>query len=178
VVSSAATRAAIYMVRDPRDVAVSRAHHNARPVEWVVDRLEDPAAAMGDTTRALIPQLQQRLGTWSEHVRSWVDHAPFAVHVVRYEDCLADPLRAFGSALRFADLGPVADADVAQAVRHAAFDRLRDAEAAHGFRERPAELERFFRSGRAGSWREEMPAAVANRVEAAHGDVMARFGYL
>jgi aryl sulfotransferase len=178
VVSASATRAALYVVRDPRDVAVSLAHHAGRTMEWAVDRLADPHHVLAASGRAPAAQLRQRLGTWSQHVRSWADDAPFPVHVVRYEDCLADPVRSFAAALRFAELGPVDEEQVAHAVNGASFERLRAAEASEGFAERPERAERFFRSGRAGAWRDEMSRPTAARVEAAHADLMRRFGYL
>jgi aryl sulfotransferase len=176
VVPAAATRAAIYMLRDPRDVAVSLAHHSARPVEWAVERLADPGYTLG-SGRTPAPQLDQRLGTWTQHVTSWIEGAQFPVHVVRYEDCIEDPVRAFGAALRFSGLGDVSDEDVSRAVESAAFERLRGAENEHGFSERVAPGRRFFRSGRAGGWRDEMSPEAAARIEAAHGNAMARFGY-
>lgn len=177
VLSVAATRAAVYMVRDPRDVAVSLAHHTGTTVARAAERMCDPDAAVGGRSAGLPEQLRQRLGTWSDHVLSWVDEAPFPVHVVRYEDCLEDPVAAFGSAVEFLTTDAPDPERLAQAVGHAAFERLRDAELEHGFRERPAVADRFFRRGHAGSWREEMPPDVAATMLAVHGEVMARFGY-
>lgn len=176
VVPAAATRGAIYIVRDPRDVAVSLGHHFARPVEWAVDRLADGGYTLASSTRSPAVQLAQHLGTWSQHVMSWVGDPPFPVHVVRYEDCVEDPVRAFSAALRFSGLGDVSDRDVARAVEGARFERLRDQEATHGFSER-ASAAPFFRSGRPGGWRDEMSGEAAARIEAAHGGVMRRFGY-
>jgi aryl sulfotransferase len=177
-ISVQATRAAVYVIRDPRDVAVSLAHHEGRDVDWAAERLCDPETKMGASTESLEYQLPQRIGSWSEHVRSWVADTPFQVHVLRYEDGLSDPVATFGEALRFAGLGPVDDGAVALAVEHASFERLQAEESREGFRERPRGAERFFREGRAGSWREEMTPEAARRIELAHGDLMRRFGYL
>jgi len=177
VLSTEATRAAVYVVRDPRDVAVSLAHHDGRPVDWAVTHLSNPDAVRVGKVDGLEYQFLQRTGSWSDHVRSWVDDAPFPVHVVRYEDCLDDPLGAFASALEFADLGPVDGADVARAVERARFEALRDEEERAGFRERPRKSARFFRAGRAGSWREELTAEQASRIERDHGELMTRLAY-
>jgi aryl sulfotransferase len=176
-VSIGATRSALYMVRDPRDVAVSLARHLGRTVEWAAERMRNPAAAVAADPAELAEQLRQRLGTWSDHVRGWVDEAPFPVHVVRYEDCLDDPMATFGAALEFAGLGPVDPERLAGAVARAAFERLRDAEENGGFRERSAAAERFFRRGQAGAWRDEMPPEVAAGMLAEHREIMARFKY-
>ena len=177
IVSVGATRAALYVVRDPRDVAVSYAHHAGMTPEWAAGRLANPHAAIGGGRNGLARQLRQRLGTWSDHVRSWVDEAPFPVEVVRYEDCIAAPVATFARALRWAGFAPVDEARLAGAVDSATFERLRDAEQEQGFREGPTEAGAFFRRGESGAWREELPAELAARIEDEHGEVMARLGY-
>lgn len=177
IVSVATTRAALYMVRDPRAVAVSYAHHSGRTFDWARRRLSDPGAVTGGTRDRLEPQFRQRLGTWSDHVRSWVDDAPFPVHVMRYEDCAAAPVETFARALRFASLGPADDESVVGAVADASFTRLREAEALHGFSERSAAASNFFRRGEAASWRDELPPDLAAAIADDHGEMMARFGY-
>jgi aryl sulfotransferase len=176
-VSVAASRAAIYLVRDPRDVAVSYANHTGRSVEWAAAELCSPRAAMAGSSWHITAQTRQRLGTWSDHVRSWTEQAPMPVHVVRYEDASRDPVRVFGAALRFAGLDVTED-ELASAVERASFDRLRAQEAEHGFHERGRRCGAFFRRGAAGSWRDELPAPLADRIVAAHRDTMRRLDYL
>jgi aryl sulfotransferase len=177
IVDPATTRAAVYIVRDPRDVAVSFAHHAGRTLEWAVGRMADSAGMFSRTTKRLDPQVPQRLGTWSEHVRGWIGHDLFPVVTVRYEDLHADPEDQLA---RIAEAGglEVDNADLAAAVAAAAFARLRAKEAASGFRERAHRDREFFRRGIAGGWRDELPAELAARIEADHGEVMARLGYL
>lgn len=178
ILSVGATRAALYMIRDPRDVAVSYAHHAGQSFEWACLRLSDPGAASDGDPGRLHRQLRQRLGTWSEHVRSWVDETPFPVEVVRYEDCVATPVETFARALRFTGVDVGDETAVADAVERAAFAELRRAEEEHGFAERPTSARQaFFRRGESGGWRDELPAELAALVAADHGEVMARFGY-
>jgi hypothetical protein len=177
VVSLDATRAAVYVVRDPRDVAVSLAHHHGRPLDWAVDRMSNPEARTSVAGDRLPDQLEQRLGTWSQHVRSWVDEAPFPIEVVRYEDCASDPVPTFARALAAIAGEPADHPDVERAVELARFDRLRSAEEAQGFRARPHTATRFFRRGEAGSWHDELPRDLAERIAGDHAEVMARFGY-
>jgi len=177
IVSVAATRAALYVIRDPREVAVSYAHHRGRTLGWAAGHLDDPDAAMSAEEDLLPVQLRQRLGTWSQHVRSWVDETPFPVEVVRYEDFAATPVPTFARALRFAGFAAVDEGSVAEAVAHADFDRLRRAEQEHGFLEQPPSAGDFFRRGESGSWREELSTELADRILGDHREVMSRFGY-
>lgn len=169
------SRAAIYVVRDPRDVAVSYAHHAGASHEWAVAALSDPTTAMIAGDR-LANQVRQHLGTWGEHVSGWLDHDLFPVLVVRYEDIAADPISELRRLARFAGLDPPAQR-LRQAVRSASFDVLRAREERFGFHERPRPDLPFFRSGRAGGWRDELLPELAAQVERDHGEVMRRLRY-
>lgn len=177
IVSVAATRCAVYVVRDPRDVALSYANHNQWDTARVVAEMADEHHTMARSTKAPSNQVHQRLGTWSEHVTSWLDDAPFAVHVVRYEDCIANPVATFTTALRFAGFD-ADEASVAAAVDLTRFDRLAAQEATDGFRERPTNTDRFFRRGEAGGWRDELDPDLAATIASDHASVMHRLGYL
>jgi hypothetical protein len=177
IVSSAATQAAVYIIRDPREVAVSLAHAAGRSFAWAQRRLNDPEAALAGSGDQLHEQLRQWLGTWSQHVRSWVDESPFTVEVVRYEDLASAPVETFGRALRFAGFAGVTDRRVAECVERAAFARLERAEREHGFRERRSAEAPFFRRGESGSWRVELSGDLADRIRDDHREVMSRFGY-
>ncbi len=176
IVPPAASRAAIYIVRDPRDVAVSYAHHNAAPIEKTVAFLGEPGAAVSRSRRDIHQQVRQRMGSWSEHVRSWLDQDLIPVLTVRYEDIKADAIGELGRVTAFAglDVGPER---LAAAVEGARFERLREKEAESGFHERPKRATPFFRRGQVGGWRDELPAELAARVEADHAAVMDRLGY-
>lgn len=177
LVGRAATMGAVYIVRDPRDVAPSAANHWHCTVDQAIANMENGAYALAGTRRALPSQVRQRLLDWSGHVLSWVDAPSLRCHVVRYEDMLADPLRVFVAVAAFLGL-PDDEGRVAKAVRFSSFEELSRQETDRGFRERPPHTERFFRSGRGGGWRETLTQDQAARVVAAHGEVMRRFGYL
>ena len=188
IVSGAATRCAIYILRDPRDVAVSFAHHLNRPVEQasrlISGRPRSTSDRWGDPDeedprlwyRLTAPNLPQHLGGWSDHVRSWIDEAPFAVHTLRYEDCLRSPVPTFLQALRSGGMD-VTEERVRRAVEAASFERLRSQEQQAGFAGRVGRSA-FFRRGRIGSWRDELPGGEARLIEEEHAEVMTRFGYL
>src|SRR5271166_1200368 len=86
---AAATLGAVYVVRDPRAVAVSLAQHMGRPVDEAIAKMDDPATVFANSAARLSTQLQQLPLRWSDHVESWLG-APFPVHLLRYEDMHAD----------------------------------------------------------------------------------------
>lgn len=171
------TESILYVVRDPRDIAISLAHHKAITVDAAIAFLCDEDATLSPPGRGIGAQLPQLLLSWSGHVESWLD-APIARPrlVLRYEDMLADPQAALRSAARH--LGWADDPEgVHRAVEETRFDRLRAQEQARGFRDKPRGAASFFRSGVAGAWRDFLAADQARRIEAAHGRVMERLGY-
>lgn len=171
-----AARGAVYLVRDPRDVAVSYSHHSSVTLDAAIDIMNDPAGAMCGSLKGAPPQLRQRLTGWSGHVASWLDQADTPVFMVRYEDLQRDPAGTLAAALAFAER-PATPEEIARAVRHADFAELQRQEQEKGFAERHSRASPFFRSGRAGAWREVLSAAQVARLEDAHAPMMRRLGY-
>jgi aryl sulfotransferase len=173
---SRAARAAIYLARDPRDVAVSLAHHNNTTIDAAIALMNRPDGALARGRRGQAPQLRQQLLGWSGHAASWLGQTDTPVHLVRYEDLQAGPAPVFAAALRFAER-PASDDEIARAVRHADFDELQRQERERGFVERTSRTAPFFRAGQAGRWRSELTADQVARLEAAHAPMMTRLGY-
>ena len=171
------TRLVAYVVRDPRAVAVSWAHHlNVPHVEAVeIMRRRPPATAFGSPW--LTGESGYRLGTWSEHVESWLDQGDLPVVVVRYEDLLADPVAGLARVVGAVGLD-VDPAAVSAAAEACSFGALATQEIVHGFVEAPRADRPFFRRGEAEGWRRELDPALADRVVADHEAVMRRLGYL
>ena len=173
--SRAASAGAIYLVRNPLDVAASWAHHRQSSIERAVADMNRPTLASGDP-RGIHRGLPEHYLSWSRHVSSWLE-AELPIHVVRYEDMVADPSGAFGGIVRFAGL-EWDSARLARAIEHAQFDRLQAQEACAGFRERQPTAPSFFRSGRTGGWRTELRPEQVRALVEAHAPAMERFGYL
>lgn len=170
-------RAALYILRDPRDVAVSLAFHTGKPIATVVDQILSVNTRMGGI-QPRHEQLSQPLLDWSGHVRSWIGQRDVPVHALRYEDLRADTTGFFSQAAAFLGLEATRD-DIARAVAQSDFSSLQRQETEKGFRERrPESIAPFFRAGRVGAWRDVLLPDQAAAIEAAHGAVMAEFGYL
>jgi len=170
-------RAAVYILRDPRDVAVSLAFHTGKPIATIVHQIISGSTRMGGI-KPHHEQVPQPLLDWSGHVRSWTTQRDVAVHVLRYEDLRADTAGCFGRAVAFLGLDATSE-QLARAVAQADFGVLQRQETEKGFRERrPESTAPFFRAGRVGGWREALAHDHSAAIEAAHGAVMAEFGYL
>lgn len=173
----ATTAGAIYIVRDPRDVAVSLAHHLGIEIDAAIDMMANSDTRFGQTGDTHFGlQVRQRLGSWSEHVTSWLD-APIRRFAMRYEDMVGDPAAVFGALAEF--LGWPASPDaIARAIASTHFGELRRQEDTAGFIERSPRAANFFRRGETGAWKDSLNGEQVARIERDHGAVMARLGYL
>ena len=170
------TVGAVYMVRNPLDVAVSWAFYYGQ--EGFADSIAALNSRKTSVGGGVTPELRQRLLDWSGHVESW-SRAPFPVFGVRYEDLLADTTGWLGRVALFLRLDGASDQERLQrAVANSSFARLRESEAREGFgRLGPHSRTYYFRSGVAGGWRRHLSAAQVREVQSVHGPTMARFGY-
>ena len=167
------TRGAIYVVRNPLDVAVSYAHFSGTGLDATIAYMADSGAYLGSPPR----RVYEFMGSWSFHVASWLSIPHRPVLILRYEDMLSDPVRSFGRLAAFLRLRP-SDFRLRQAIDLSSFEALADQERVSGLVERPPTAERFFRGGRAGDWREALSADQTKAVVEAHGPMMMRSGYL
>ncbi|MFQ5565802.1 MAG: sulfotransferase domain-containing protein, partial [Paracoccaceae bacterium] len=78
------TRAAVYLIRDPRDMVLSYADHFALDPS----RAADAIGSAHNRVPANARTVTQFLGDWSGHVKSWTRARDFPVLVLRYEDLL------------------------------------------------------------------------------------------
>lgn len=171
-----ATQGVIYILRHPCDVAISYAHHNSQTLDQAIADLNDATTSLASHENTLSIQLQQKLLTWSGHVRSWLESG-LNVHMMRYEDMSAQPVETFGAAVRFLRLEDDA-ARLQRAIEFSRFEALQAQEAKTNFQERAPHAPNFFRQGKAGAWRETLSAEQVAAIVHAHADVMRRFGYL
>ena len=117
------------------------------------------------------------MGSWGGHVKSWMDESGLPVHLARYEDLRHDAEATFGAWCASA-VFPMMRRVCARRWPFSDFGELQRQEQEKGFRERSAQTSAFFRSGRAGAWRKELPMELAKRLIETHGETMKRFGYL
>jgi len=174
LITADATAGAIYVVRNPLDIAPSFAHHYDVSIERAVDAVcrDDNILPRSDKLAA------QVIGSWRQHVASWLQPSGLKRHVVRYEDMIARPERTFGRLVRFLGL-PHDRRRLRDAIAFSRFERLAAAERAHGFVEaRPGGLVRFFRAGRAGAWRGVLDDSAVQRIVRCSAAMMARLDYL
>lgn len=174
LITPAATAGAIYVVRNPFDVAISFAHHYQVTLERAVESLCEPNYFLPSQSG----QIEQYLSSWSRHVKAWTEAPGLTRHVMRYEDMKVTPLKAFAALIAFLGLPKEPDR-LKRAVRFSDFGELSRQEQAGRFVEsRPDGKSRFFREGRAGQWREQLTEAQVQKLVETHREVLLKMGYL
>lgn len=167
----------LYVVRDPRDVALSNYH-------W-----EMKQRSMGDNypieqfvPRWMEPLFWARLGSWGEHVTCWLStrQGKEGFLLLRYEDMLANPEKEMGKVAHLLGIDPTPER-LARAAQLSSADRMRKLEKDQGDKWVQTKYTRqdkqFVRKAGSGGWRKILPPASVALIESEWGDIMKTLGY-
>lgn len=160
---------AVYLVRDGRDAMVSIAHHRRDIVVPGSDLYEN-------MREAILAAEGSFFGGWSTNANEWIKRASL---VIRFEDLVKDPIAEVERLREFIDL-PEAQPD-----KLPDFKALKSGKPKYGgeFRMQNTDhqvedfAQKFFRKGRSGGWKEEMPEELQDLFWRHHGHAMERLGY-
>jgi hypothetical protein len=160
------TAKAVYIVRDPRDVAVSYARHYGKDIN-------DTIQSMLDTHNTSHGDKQiEFLSSWKMHVMSW-QKKKFPVLLIRYEDLLENTELEIRRLLNFLALTP--KISVAELVQATSFAKLKSKETKVGFTE-AVDKKTFFWQGKSGHGKFFLGADFT-KMETEFADVMGQLGY-
>ena len=167
----------LLLARDPRDVAVSQFFQWKHRMRGWKRYLNDYPDARDDLSLyEFVLEREAGLPRVVEFLNGWARELPKlrAVHVTRYEDLRRDPASGLGAMLAF--LGtPGSETEIAEAVRYAAFDHMRQLEEGQAFRRQGRRLvagERGnpdsykVRRAKVGGWRDYFDEAQCRAIDA------------
>ncbi|MCS6849720.1 MAG: sulfotransferase domain-containing protein [Gemmataceae bacterium] len=156
---------AVYLVRDGRDAVVSTARHHC-------DLVKPGAPFVRTLVGAIWARPGSYFGGWSRHVRLWRKRAAL---ILRFEDLIADPLGTVEQVRAIYPLPPP------RTDRVPSFADLRAQPFDFGPYAAPLKdsrfREKFFRRGKIGAWRDEMPLFCRFLFYCRHGRVLREMGY-
>ena len=178
LISHNASSAAIYLVRNPLDIAVSFASHSHHmDQDLTIARMCMSDYALCSDEERLESQLRQMLLDWSSHVQTWLGQDCIPVHVLRFEDMKLDPVHTFHSAIRSIGLAH-SESEVALALENCHFELLQQMERKYGFPEGWNSKSPFFRQGEIDSWKRHLSEQQVQQVVTCHEKMMRQLGYL
>jgi hypothetical protein len=169
------TDRAIYIMRDPRSVAVSFARHFGFSSYKTIRGLNNQQLSIGGDASKDTHSLTI-VGDWSSHVESWTQEKQYPVLILRYEDLLANTEAAFKMLIEFCGL-EYDEARAKRAIRAASLKSLQKAEATDGFGEVSKQSDKFFTEGGT-RWEQELGPKWVRQIEKDHQKTMKKWGYL
>lgn len=168
------TACAVYVVRDPRDVCVSWQTYLSLTPAQTVAAMADKDFLIGNDSEGMYAACM--VSSWSNHVAGWIGRKDWPLHVVRYEDLLANPATELMEILSF--LGEEPDRDRAlRAAEAARIDKVQAQEKETPFSEHRGRNDSFFGNGGGSRWRDELAPKWVRCIERDHGDMMQKLGY-
>jgi hypothetical protein len=176
IIPASVTKAVLYFIRNPLDVAVSFAHHQGIDLDKTIQIMNDEEFAFCFHNDRLHNQMHQVLLSWSRHVQSWVDYSKLPLMVIRYEDMYYKGLETFKQAVSFVGFSPT-NKEIYKALKKSTFENLKKQEIEKGFREKNSRSESFFRKGIPGDWKNVLSKKQINQIVKVHKKFMERFGY-
>ena len=164
---------AIYVVRNPLDVAISLSHYFAYSIDEAIDYMADEMAGTPNEPEN-VPQV---ITSWSLNVSSWTQEPSDKLLVLRYEDLLSNPKKYFRQVEKLLGLKKNPK-KLLQAIKASSFRSLKQQEQTHGFVEKHEDAPAFFRKGTANQWKTQLSKQQIQKIVDNHGEQMARFKYL
>ena len=169
-------RRVVYIVRDPRDVALSE-YHAQRKSKRISDHYP-----IEEFVRRFLAGESCDYGSWGEHAASWLStrYGQPGFLLLRYEDMLQDTARELSRMARFLGLHSTSDL-IQQSVSRSRADKMRKLEESQAGLFNATKDTRqdilFVRSAKAGGWHSELPETSILQIEQAWGHLIRWLGY-
>ena len=175
----------IYIVRDPRDIAISWSNHaNLSYDESINFMIDFRSCIEWAQTKSLLPdniKPQTFVSSWDEHVLSWTNNRlEVPKLILKYEDLVYKKDESIKLMMSFFEKNfnikfDLADQKIANILETTSFNKLKSHEEKNGFAE--ATSGAFFRKGIKNQWKHELNVKQIKKIENKFRDFMNKFGY-
>ena len=184
------TLGAIYIVRDPRNVVTSYAHHNSITIEESADRMISSLEYGGKTSSDHISdRTKVYMGSWGSNYNSWKSFKPTGKYLlIKYEDILSNKEKVLINILEFVHklkgINFVIDKKkIDNVIQSTSFEKMKDMEKKEGFIEAKVNLKTgkkipFFNLGSKNIWKNNLDNKIRNKIENSFKKEMIELGYL
>ena len=170
------TLGVIYLVRDPRSVAVSLAYHNNITYDKSIKNLLD--SNMSSVNSDFITEFRT---SWKIHYLSWIK-TTIPTILVKYEDLNLDTFNCFKKILDFLknfnqfNKVEINEEKIKKSIDICKFEKLSNLEKSEGFSEKVNGS--FFRSGKVDEWKVKLTKIQINLIKKSFYNEMQSLNYL
>ena len=178
------TLGAIYIVRDPRDVVLSYAHHNNQSINEIAKKIKGNYMQV-ITDKHKVPIYT---GSWSFNYNSWKILKKYNRYLlIKYEHLINDKNKFFKKILIFIKHltkmnFEINDNKISKIIDAIDFEKLKKLEIKHGFSEAQTDNVgnkiNFFRKGQSNQWKSELNKSIRIDIEKAFEKEMKELGYI
>ncbi len=185
------TSAVIYIVRDPRNLITSLAHHYELNLDEAFKFLTNERKIifpLDENTRNENNKLKDLnfISSWSTHYISWKNIKFCPIKIIKYEDFVIDTEKTFISILLFLKKFYQLNIDnrkVERSIFSTSFNSLKSLEDKEGFKESVTSQKtkkkiKFFNLGKDNDWKKMLDKSMALKIENSFKNTMRELKYL
>ena len=184
------TVAAIYIVRDPRNLITSLAHHYEFNLNETYNFLTNKRKII--FPKNFVSQNQKDpddfnfLGDWGNHYHSWKNINFCPIQIIRYEDILTDVNKTFTLLLKFLLKFMQFTIDkkkIDNVIKSTSFEKLSQMESKQGFYESVTSPQsknkiKFFNLGKKNNWKKLLDVKMIKKIDSKFEKEMKELQYL
>jgi hypothetical protein len=182
------TKGYIYVVRDPRDLCISWAHHSNYSIDQSIDFLCNPLSVLkwiNKSKYSIIPKNifpLQFISSWSEHTKSWTKNdLGVPKLIIKYEDLITNKKIIIKKIIDFfdKDLGVKiknSNTKLENILKTTSFNYMKNMESNNGFDE-AMPWSNFFRKGDRQQWKSILNKEQQSKIKDNFEKYMDMFDY-
>ena len=180
----------IYIIRDPRNVVSSYAHHNSVSIDEAANKLTNSIHMGGNLkSKRVSDRTKVYLGSWSSNFHSWKSFKSTGKYLlIKYEDLINNKKETFIKILEFIyrlqKINFTVDTSkLNNVIESTNFDKMKNLEKEEGFIESKIDIKTgkkipFFNAGPKNNWKKNLDSKIADKIEKAFKTEMEELKYL
>ena len=173
------TKCFIYIVRDPRSVAISYKHHFITTYDNAIKQLNNKSLIGFESSFEKVPEL---VASWDIHYNSWKNFLTKGNGlIIKYEELVLDPFNTFKKVLIFLNKFlnfEINEEKIKKSLQSNTLLKLKKIENEKGFIEKPKNTKEFFRKGQIDEWKYELNSAQNKEIIRNFHKEMSEIGYI
>jgi len=178
------TLAALYIVRDPRNVVSSLSNHFNLSIEKSLELMVDKNKTISNAANENKNIGLTVLSNWKTYYQSWRDWKAVKVKIIKYEDLISSPKKIFIDILNFFKEFMKIEFNenkIKKVLQSTDFEKLKLLEQKHGFKESAAmsdQSKSFFNLGPHNDWRNLLDKKTSEKICEYFENEMKELGYI